>query len=388
MNGSTASHPPALQSKFHLSSQSANYLGALVKVYDDVSFRPASTHTFVGLLSTAALPSPISASGNEADEAVIVPTIHVLRGPLPPPVEESIRDVEATRSALLQYLASELPVDALSAEYILLALLASPSVRPPALQPLGTLSLNLIGAIPSLSATLRRLVPATVDLPLTLQTLHSTSFTPSSTTSSASDSSSLSSGLLQLAEGTVLVIDETAMGDGGKLLEKAVRNLQALTETMAEQKVRYEYPYMDGLKMDAWIRPIVLSDGKSLVPVDIHLPLLPSTSTPSPSSSTTPDLPAFRSYLRKYGSLAHARKLVIPESTAAKIQDDFVTYRRAQGVGGDAEEVLKRRMKIARLVAVSYEDAVLSEERWARVIEMDEEAEKRMKDRKKCGAGK
>lgn len=378
INSRSAAHPDVLQAKYPLPERKLDYLGALIKVYDDVSFRPGSTHTFIGLLSTASLPSPISASADGTEEQTLVPTIHVLRGPLSPEPTVAADASDSIRSALLQHLSASLSIDSLVAEYILLALIASPSVRPPAMPPLGTLSLNLMGSIPDFASFIRTLVPALVNLPLTIASLHSIPFTPSSVNTSA-DASSLSSGLLQLSPGTVLVIDETVMGEGGTLKEKAVRNLQALTDCIAEQKVRYEYPYMDGLKIDAWIRPIVLSEGKSLVPVDVHLPI---TVTSSLSPSSDDELPAFRSYLLHRGSLKHARALTIPESTAAEIQEDFVAYRKGQGAGGDAEEVLKRRMKIARLLAVSYEDAELTTERWKRVVKMDEEAQRRVKTRK------
>jgi hypothetical protein len=63
-------------------------------------------------------------------------------------------------------------------------------------------------------------------------------------------------------------VGEDEMGQGGQLQEKAVKNLRALVETTKDQTVRYEYPYMDGLKMECNIRVIVLSEGKSLVPVN------------------------------------------------------------------------------------------------------------------------
>ena len=53
------------------------------------------------------------------------------------------------------------------------------------------------------------------------------------------------------------------------------------------------------------------------------------------------------------------------------------------GAGGPeaAEAQLKRRMRIARVLAVSMEDAVLGDQVWKRAVELDEEAERRMKAR-------
>lgn len=107
--------------------------------------------------------------------------------------------------------------------------------------------------------------PRVVSQSLSLPLLHSHPFSPSST------DSTLDSGLLQLAPGTVLLVGEDEMGQGGQLQEKAVKNIRALMECAKDQTVRYEYPYMDGLKMECSIRVIVLSEGKSLVPVSSSL---------------------------------------------------------------------------------------------------------------------
>lgn len=83
------------------------------------------------------------------------------------------------------------------------------------------------------------------------------------------DATGLNAGLLQLGDGTVLVVEEDAMGDGGALSEKALDNLKALVNCVKDQKVKYDYPYMDGLKMDCAVRVAVLSQGKSLLPVSL-----------------------------------------------------------------------------------------------------------------------
>jgi hypothetical protein len=199
-----------------------------------------------------------------------------------------------------------------------------------------------------------------VPVALSLDRLHSTTFSPVS-----SDSASLDAGLLQLSDGTVLVIDETGMGEGGKLEDRAVKNLRALSETMSEQKLRYEYPYMEGLKMDCALRAIVVSDGKSLLPVstlcaagltlqaDVHLPLPPPAGPSSRPSPTQPQLNAFRSYLAACSSPDHAAKIVIPDDVAELIQEDFVRSRQdpsGNTTVEDAELGLKRKMRVARYV--------------------------------------
>jgi len=182
------------------------------------------------------------------------------------PTPALAEDNQDASSAIIDYLSTAFsPPDRLAGELLFLSLLSSPSVRPTSLPPLGTLSLNLLRKDSSITGNLQRIIssisPRVVYQPLSLPLLHSASFSPSST------DASLESGLLQLAPGTVLLVGEDEMGQGGQLQEKAVKNLRALIECAKDQTVRYEYPYMDGLKMECSIRVIVLSEGKSLIPV-------------------------------------------------------------------------------------------------------------------------
>jgi hypothetical protein len=281
---------------------------------------------------------------DEADD-VIVPSIHVLS------VREAKRaaqvDVPKARSEAMAYLASTLK-DELAAEYLLLALLGRPAVRPTGLSPLGTLSLNLIDPPPLVEA-LRDVMPAVVNVPLTIPFLHSSTFIPSAPTST-----SLDSGLLQLAPGTLLVVDETDFGDGGKLEEKAVKNLQAVQECLNEQKLQYAYPYMPDLKMECSVKGLVLSKGgRGLVRADISLPVR-GTEMPAESPSEEA-LERIRAYLQQIGSEEQAKKLRIPDKVGDVIQDAFVGMRAAAAGNKeqDAEAALKRRMRIARYISTS-----------------------------------
>lgn len=345
-----APHHPPIQSKYPINTQKESYLGALIKLYDDAaSFRPSSTHTFVGLVSRAAMPGPMS----EDDEAedVVVPAIHVLAGPLAEGELARVTDMVKSREEALAYLVDALQGDELAAEYLLLALLARPSVRPTGLSPLGTLSLNLINSPTStLISALRQIIPALVDVPLTIPLLHSTPFFPS-----APSSTSLDSGILQLAADTLLVIDEMHLGDGGKLEEKAIKNLQAVQECLNEQKLQYVYPYMPELKMECSLRGLILSEGgRGIVRADISLPLkrgqVPERRT------TEEELGRIRAYLKLAGGEAQAKKLSIPDTVGDVIQDAFVMMRAEAQKSGDkeqdAEAALKRRMRIARYVYI------------------------------------
>ncbi|OWZ65211.1 hypothetical protein AYX15_03273 [Cryptococcus neoformans] len=359
--------PSSVHTKYPLPEQKGEYVGALLKVYDDASFRPASTHEFIGLLSTSPMPS------NEPEEADIVPTIHVLSQRQDTAAHEVTPRDEETREELLDYLATAFnPPDRTAAEYLLLLLLSSPTARPASLPVLGTLSLNFRRQAASTTSAFNSVIssisPRVVPLPLTIPLLHSHPFSPIMT-----DATGLNAGLLQLGDGTVLVVEEDAMGDGGALSEKALGNLKALVNCVKDQKVKYDYPYMDGLKMDCAVRVAVLSQGKSLLPVDVDIPLREDGRAPT----KPPALEAFRSYLARYSSPAHASRLVIPDETSQLIQDHFVQERKSSAA--DAEEALKRRMKVARIVALSYPHATLNKDVWERTVRLDQEVIKRHK---------
>ncbi|ODN99205.1 hypothetical protein I350_07364 [Cryptococcus amylolentus CBS 6273] len=358
--------PASVHAKTPLPQQGGSYLGALLKVYDDIAYKPASVHEFIGLLSTSPIPS------NEPEDADIVPTIHVLsKRDLAPETTDVDPSDDQVREELIDYLSTAFnPPDRVAAEFLLLLLISSPTARPMSLPVLGTLAVNFRHSgeafTSAFNSVVSSVVPHYVPLPLTLSLLHSHPFQPAMT-----DANGLKAGLLQLADGTVLAVEEDAMGNGGQLNEKALKNLKALVDCVEEQKVNYEYPYMDGLKMDCSVKVAVLSQGKSLIPVDVDIPICADGSP----STGPPSLDAFRSYLARYSSPAHSARLVIPDESSTIIQDHFVQERKVNPK--DAEEVLKRRMKIARIVALSYPKAVLDGQVWDKTVKLDEEVAKR-----------
>ncbi|TXT04340.1 hypothetical protein VHUM_04107 [Vanrija humicola] len=344
--GLEAPLPPPIKGKYPLNQDS--YTGALLKVYDDVSFRPASAYDVVGIVSSAPVPTPYSGDDEDA-EAPLAPAIHVLTTPVqaypPAPGPTPVAD-SSVRARLVSYLASAFsPPDEAAGELLLLTLIASPASRPVGLAPLGTLSVNLLRQpVPSASlhAILASVSPTLIALKLTLELLHSRPFRPSS-----SDGTSLTPGLLQLAPGTVLALDESGLGEGGQLRELAVKNVQALGEAIGEQVVKYEYPFMDGLKMETAVRAVIESEGRSLLPADVHVPV---TLAAGAAAASDAELAEFRAYLAYHGSSGQAARIVIPDEVGTAIQDGFVEERKAAGAGSveAAQARLQRRMKLAR----------------------------------------
>ncbi|WVN87548.1 uncharacterized protein L203_102731 [Cryptococcus depauperatus CBS 7841] len=352
--------PCSVYSKYPLPDRKGEYLGALLKVYDEVTFKPASIHKFVGLVSTCPMPS------YDPEEADIVPVIHVLSMSETEPTHEILANDENLREELLDYLAGAFdPPDKTAAEYLLLLLISSPNSRPVSLPVLGTLSIKFRcegeKSLSQFHSIVSAVTPRVVLLPLTISLLHSHRFLPCMT-----DTHGLEAGLLQLGDGTVLVVKEDGMGNGGALNERALKNLKALVDCLKDQNVTYEYPYMDGLKMDCAIRIAVLGQGKSLFPLDVDIPIIADGSP----SNNAPSLDGLRSYLSRYSSPMHASRFSIPEKTSQFIQEHFVQERKSSSI--DAEATLRRRMIIARIMALSYPHATLTEDVWMRTVMLDE----------------
>lgn len=191
----------------------------------------------------------------------------------------------AGREEVIDYLARLLPrgessqLDRTAAEVLLLALISRVTSKAPGSVPLGTLTLDLLlprgstsdegAAFRQLVAGIQRVMPLVVDVELSLQLLSRHPFYPISShvAASASTGDSLQAGLLQLAPGTVVLINEDTL-EGGDLQDRGVRNVKALADTVRTQKLRYEFPYVsEEFGMETDLAFVVMGQGKSLLPV-------------------------------------------------------------------------------------------------------------------------
>lgn len=111
----------------------------------------------------------------------------------------------------------------------------------------------------SFSNVLDNLNLHTVQLPLTIDSLNKTKFTPKSV------NENLEAGLLQLIDGTVVLVDETVL-DEGQLVDAGVRNFQALNDLIQNQTLSYEFPFSQ-YEFDTDLNLITLSNSKSMLPV-------------------------------------------------------------------------------------------------------------------------
>ena len=231
-------------------------------MYNESSFTPSKLVEVLGVVSRSSLPL-----SGEDEEITMVPAIHVVCVSEKPTFAKELAadSIDSVRQALLNDLASVFqPIEPLAAELLLLSLISAPLSRSPGSSPLGTLSLNLItrADIRPLIQFIQDVCPFVVTLPLSISLLRDSRFLPK-----INDSGSLDAGLLQLGPGSILIVDETAMGEGGALDETALRNLNSLIDCIRSQTLTYQYPYMPDIKIDCALRVIVVSEAKSLLPV-------------------------------------------------------------------------------------------------------------------------
>lgn len=282
-------------------------------------------------------------------------TTHALSPSAPSPFADDV----ALRTALIDYLAAALGHDALAAEFVLLVLLGRIHARRAGVT-VGSFSLNLSRMVEhDLVPALESLMPTVVRQPLNLTTLND----PKHTLFVRHAEQETHAGRLQLPNGTCVVIDERTMQEG-KLHDHGVQNIRALTSVLQKRSLPYVLPYSE-MHLDTDLIMVVVSEGKSFLPVDVHVPVqsMQASTMPSVSNET---LQAWRAFLAR----TRSESLTIPETVSQHIQDDFVERRRVSS--NFDQEDLQRCLSIARLLALSHGHTELTPELWRRAIALDE----------------
>lgn len=92
--------------------------------------------------------------------------------------------------------------------------------------------------VAALTAVLQALLPRVVSLPLSIDRLNSAPWVPRKDY----DSNVLVAGPLQAADGTELILDETAL-ETGTLTQVGLTNLNSLKEVIQAQRVEYDFQF-------------------------------------------------------------------------------------------------------------------------------------------------
>ncbi len=246
---------------------------------------------------------------------------------------------------------------------------------------LGKFSLNLF-SVPlvgnwtkRLATIIQLLVTQSQFLPMSIESLNKSVFTPTKDY----NANRLVTGALQLAAGTHLILDETAMTNG-QLSEVGVRNLTALGNVIQWQRLEYDFKYHQ-LPYDTDIPCLVLSEGRSLLPHDVQLMMKAKVDDEAAVAerfaSVGKELEvALLERLRKYITLCRNRKFDLSDEMQKFVEEDFVATRQASP--SFTTDDLHSLMVLARLLSLSKGEAGLTKSIWTEAKAMEAERKQRM----------
>ncbi|EJT96772.1 hypothetical protein DACRYDRAFT_119844 [Dacryopinax primogenitus] len=371
--GLAASPQPTLMAhKFPLPH--TPHIGLLVKSYPPAEFKPSAVHSFVGILTFEPRLNHLHDDEQEAE----LPSLHVVFHspaqdtlvkavyPMPPARGRSGAEV---KEEIVRYLAeTTLGGDMLAAEYVLLCCIARVQSRTPFLPPP---TLLLSHSSPTTTAALRscleELFPIVVHVPLSIAYLNDTPFAPSS--SVREEDEDLRSGVLQLAPGTVVLVDEHGVGEG-KLGDLGVRNIATMQATMTAQTLAYAFPF-SSYEFPTDLSFVVLCSGPKspFFTTDITLPLRPASSSPTPAPLTPDQATEYRLWLAGCKSQSAGKNVHIGKEIAEYIQGEFVRERK-EGLTADD---LSLRMSLAKLEAYLRHETEITKEVWECVVALEKE---------------
>ncbi|KAJ7043326.1 putative alanine racemase-domain-containing protein [Mycena alexandri] len=367
------SHP------FKFPVSGAPHLGVQVKIYDTSRtdlLKSTDIVTLVGILTME-----IMTSESESPNAIAVPTLHVLFSrPIPLtvvprvfPYSPSASTCETLRDQLISWIADEgLAGDEEAAEWVLLNTIAKVQSRTPPLLPLS-LTLSKFppppaskSSTPRLSAVLSHLLPIVVTLPLSLEVLNNSSFSPES------KNEDLHSGRLQLPRGSVCVVTEGGVTEGG-VFDRGLRNLRALQEVMSSQSLEYIFPF-SRFAFETDIAFLILSEGRksAFFQTNVNVQLKPNEAGELYGSIKEPS-PETLAMFRDFVGGAKIGNVTIGENVAEYIQEDFVAERKAAATpaGAVTSDDLIHRMMVARLLTISLHKTEVTTDIWERTKAME-----------------
>ncbi|VVB02908.1 unnamed protein product [Arabis nemorensis] len=267
------------------------------------------------------------------------------------------------RESLMKYLTSLLGNDHIAAQILLLHLLSKVNGRVDNVA-VGKLSLNLIHLNKEsmsifgnqLSNALKSLLPFTQSIPLTIEYLNTASLGPNKDYRI----NRLVPGVLQIADGTHLILDETEL-QPGTLNSIGVGNATLLKNLLECQKVEYDFQYYK-MEMATDVQMLIFSEGKSnIMPADLVLPFQPSQLN-SLEIITPETAEAWRYYLATCKSLSHS----IGQELQQVVENDLVEARQTDRSLGSQD-------------LSSYGETTLSLEHWQMVLELERLRKERLK---------
>ncbi|GMF58540.1 unnamed protein product [Phytophthora fragariaefolia] len=250
--------------------------------------------------------------------------------------------VAAMRQQVINYLANAVRGDTLAAEYLLLGLLSHVYSRADPSTPLGNLSLNLAldksstdeqksAFISRVQQTLESLMPMVARVDLSLKELNSTKFMPHKDY----EREVLLSGVLQVANGTTMLVNETAL-TAGQLNDQGVKNIAALQSLIDKMLLPYDFHYYN-MDFPQDVAVVTVSEGKSILPVAVTVPITAAEASVVEKQPTPLPMEHALECFRVFLSVLRSFVVTIGNEEAEMAEKHYVECRKSQ-------------QKVARLV--------------------------------------
>ncbi|XP_059608314.1 mini-chromosome maintenance complex-binding protein [Phlebotomus argentipes] len=363
----------------------------LTKIYSNFdAFRLNTVVDVLGFLS-------VDPSLDGSDEEVSNPEEHLARNPPPHLIPRlhaiSVREVLQMNPFLQQIPSGEnfqdisrdvlmmltqcLFGDELAARYLFAHLISSIQSRV-GLEILGKMCLNITN-VPmeypkSLYGVLEAILPASYHLKMTLDNLNGQQFVPKKDYATGK----LTSGVLQLAPKTHLLLDETLMAPG-QLESGGIKAVHSLGNLIRHQSIEADFQYYT-LDYECDVAVLILSEGKSLLPSDVMLPLKIDPEASQHIEETFKAAHQFiRTKSRSIRDFLAGQKIAqfdLDENIQATVQEDLVAVRKAHNA---TPEELHGLLTLSRLVGKSLGKRNLDADTWQLVRKMDEERRQRIR---------
>ncbi|XP_063363784.1 mini-chromosome maintenance complex-binding protein [Cydia amplana] len=298
-----------------------------------------------------------------------------------------LKEANTAREHLLKALTELLLGDKLAAEYLICHLIACIYLRRETLT-LGSFCLNLSN-LPTrryphyarqLYDIIKQFLTKSYYLPLTVDNMNTMTLLPKKDY----DCNRLTSGILQLSKHTHLVLDETLM-EQGRLAAAGARNVAALASLINTHKLKYDFKYYQ-MEFESDVAVLILSEGKSLLPSDYHVPLRPEESSLEMFDAIVEAATYYlkeeiMNLIRAYLTNLKLVKYTITEDLKF-VEDDFIEMRRNSTTDAPVTaDDLHRLLVLARLVSLSRGHDTLNKQCWDIAKAMEAELQHRLKNR-------
>jgi len=202
------------------------------------------------------------------------------------------------------------------------------------------------------------LVPRAVNLEVNGETLNTRRWFPKKNFVA----NRLEAGQLQLAPGTLLVLDETKMTEC-QLSVEGTKNVLAIQSLVTDNSLPCDFTSYN-VKIPLEVSCVLISDGSSIVKdASIRLPLRPT--------STNGSVPVCLDQARWLLGLVtrSPRPLAIPDDVTNAFGRDFHEVRKEFNACGD--ELAHTWMSLARARCLSFGENELTLQRWREVLELE-----------------